>query len=184
MSYEAELAEHYAGVRARLGFVRPPEPPVALPPPPAPEPAIDPWPEHEPVPSYRTVLRETATKYNTTTAAIIGYSHARAIMPARRESAARMYLELGMTLMQIGKRMNRDHTTILHTLRKAAVDFPDLADLIETRRVMADADRERKRFDAIRYHRMGLSRNEIARLTDLSPRLVTSIIEKVGAAPQ
>jgi len=186
MSYEAELAGRYAGARKRLGMIAPPKAKVAVKPraPRIPESALAPWPEHEPIPSYRTILREVAAKHNTTVAAIIGGSHARSIMPARRQAAARMYLELGMSLTSIGERMNRDHTTILHMLRKAAVEVPELAALIEQRRMMADAERELKQSEAMRYCRMGLSRNEIARLTDLNPRIVTTIMASVREAQQ
>lgn len=186
MSYEAELAGRYAGAHERL--MRPsikPTPkrqPVALLSPPAVkrDPLFDKWPDHKPPVTYLTILREVATKYNTTVSAITGASRTRSIMPARRESIARMFLELGMSLPKIGKRMNRDHTTILHALRRAAEVFPELAGHIEAKRAMQESQRQFMREEAIRYHRLGLSRNEIARLTGFGTHLVSTIIQSIG----
>ena len=183
MSYEAELAGHYAGVRQRLMAPnvkpRPKRPSVPLLSPPSVigDPLFDKWPDHQPPATYLTILRDVAKKHETTVSAMTGASHSRAIMPARREAIARMFLELGMSLMKIGRRMNRDHTTILHALRRASADFPELAGHIESKRAMQESHRAFMRQEAVRYHRLGLSRNEIARLTGFSHRLVTSITQ-------
>jgi hypothetical protein len=119
------LQEHYKAVRARLHAGKP----TRIDPPP-PEPDLPPPVDlgllmreaHDladtPIgPRWKYVLRDVAKRHNLTIDQLIGPRRHRHLVTARIE-AYHLLRGLGYTLPQIGHRMNRDHTTILHGLTK------------------------------------------------------------------
>jgi hypothetical protein len=116
------LQEHYKAVRARLHAGRPPD----RPPEPDRPPPVDLGPlmreahamADTPIgPRWKYILREVAKRHNITIDELIGPRRVKRLVDARIE-AYHLLRERGYTLPQIGNRMNRDHTTILHGLRK------------------------------------------------------------------
>ena len=125
-----ELHAHYMAVRARLNgskpqlaIVRPKKPdPIPEPPQPVVEAYESPKPafEHPETPSFR-IMREVSEKHEMTIRQMKGDSRKFRFVKARQEAAYRLRLELGYSLPQIGRLLGkRDHTTILHAIRRHA----------------------------------------------------------------
>ena len=66
---------------------------------------------------WRTILNEVAKRHMISPKDILSNSRRNFIVVARQEVCWRLHKELKMSLPQIGRRLNRDHTTILHSLR-------------------------------------------------------------------
>lgn len=175
MSYEAELAGHYAGVRLRLRSPMAPMPPprvsplqltapkyVAPPPPPAPE--VEVAEDDEVAITSRDILRQVARKHNVTVPMMIGASRRANISSARREAAGRMHMELGMSLAQIGRRMRRDHTTILHMIRVESLTNDNLREAYGFRQKERDIIGQ----ECIRLRSEGVGTTEICRRLGVS----------------
>jgi chromosomal replication initiation ATPase DnaA len=60
-------------------------------------------------------IAEVAARHQTTAAAVLGESRARYVVDARREIAMHLHGQ-GLSSVQIGRLMNRDHTSILNLL--------------------------------------------------------------------
>jgi hypothetical protein len=90
---------------------------------------------HEPVPDppWKVVLHETSRKYGVPVSVILGDSRARWILPARFEAAYRMVHELGMSLPAVGRRLNRDHTSVLHAIKRHVQAHPELQPAIDAK---------------------------------------------------
>ena len=128
-----ELHAHYKAVRARLDGGVKKEPAVRLIyPEPAPAPYPDPLDSSAPVaveappapaapaetPS-RKILIEVAEKHKMPVAAFRSKSRTMPFINLRHEACYRLSMELGFSLMQIGRLMgNRDHTTVLNAIRR------------------------------------------------------------------
>jgi hypothetical protein len=70
-------------------------------------------------PSYKTVLRLVALKHGLDVAELSGPVRSRPVVAARHEAVGLVYTHCRyISLPAIGRIFNRDHTTILHTLRK------------------------------------------------------------------
>lgn len=137
LSYETSLKERYAGARARLWggapkvrICRPalPDPDDAPEPPPA---AVEPRPLRilgieelppetpiEPIPRWKRIAKEVARKHAMRIADLTGPQRALTQSAARREAMYRCWSELNMTLSQIGRHFNRDHTSVLAAIRR------------------------------------------------------------------
>ena len=72
-------------------------------------------------PRWRIIAREVATKYRVTLEEMQGTKRSQRFIRPRYEAYARIYDETDLTVSQIGKHFNRDHTTICHGLRKAGI---------------------------------------------------------------
>jgi hypothetical protein len=121
------LQEHYKAVRARLHAGRPPPPEPDRPPPePDRPPPVDLGPlmreAHDladtPIgPRWKYVLRDVAKRHNLTIDQLIGPRRHKHLVTARFE-AYHLLRQHGYSLTQIGERMHRDHTTVLHGMTK------------------------------------------------------------------
>lgn len=148
MTYEAELTDHYAGVRRRLYstdvevaskprnvrtiYVTGAKRLIA----PPPKQAFKPKPQKvKPIQRdlinvteggthpfvWRLIVDEVCTKYQCTFGEIIGGQRAKWIVVARHEAFYRLSKETALSLPQIGRLMGgKDHTTVLHGCRKHA----------------------------------------------------------------
>lgn len=66
----------------------------------------------------RRIIDEVAAKHEFSSAAIVGRSRKKAIVAARNEAAWRIVNELGYSLPQTGKLLDRDHSTVIHACRR------------------------------------------------------------------
>jgi len=130
-----ELHAHYKAVRARLDGGIKKEPAVRLIYP-EPAPAAYPDPLDSPVPALeaevtakapeapaetpaRRILNEVAEKHKMPVGAFRSKSRTMPFINLRHEACYRLSVELGFSLMQIGRLMgNRDHTTVLNAIRR------------------------------------------------------------------
>lgn len=127
-----DLQQHYKAVRARLWAGAPP---VSLPPePPAPAPAPPPaLPTSEQfreahemlklagiqgVPKWKLISREICEKHKVSLDELKGPRRTPRYIPIRYELYYRLRTELGMSWGQIGKVVNRDHSTVLYGVKK------------------------------------------------------------------
>lgn len=129
--------QHHKAIRARL--MQGVKPVMAAIPPPAPaedeKPVVvvpDP-PMGVPLnmllpPSWRFLLALTALRTKIPAKAIISEARTADVVAARSEAIALVHLHTQGSLPAIGKLFNRDHTTVLHTLRKLGVGKDKLVD--------------------------------------------------------
>lgn len=119
MSALAEQHERWVGARERLWKVRPkimPVPKIVIP---APEPV---W--GAPVnligpPSPRTVMKLVALKHGLAFADLSGPVRSKPVVAARHEAIGLVWTHCrAISLPAVGRLFNRDHTSILHCLRK------------------------------------------------------------------
>ena len=69
-----------------------------------------------------TIIKEVAGEHGLTPADLVSKSRLPRIVEARNDAICRLRLELDMTLQSIGSAFGgRDHSTILHSLRKNGV---------------------------------------------------------------
>jgi len=131
-----ELHAHYKAVRSRLDGGIKKEPAVRLIyPEPAPAPYPDPLDSPAPVAvaieapvkapetpaetPARKILNEVAEKHKMPVGAFRSPSRKVPFVNLRHEACYRLSMELGFSLMQIGRLMgNRDHTTVLNAIRR------------------------------------------------------------------
>lgn len=73
-----------------------------------------------PVPHWRVILNQVSAAHGVTVEDILGQSRKARIVNARQAAMARMNAETKLSLPEIGRRMGRDHTTVLHAIRKVA----------------------------------------------------------------
>jgi hypothetical protein len=111
VNYEEQVA-HYKEVRARIvqaGLrVPPPLPKVVTV-------------ERKPCPveGFRgRILHECAKDHGVTVEDLIGWGRTTRLVNARRDAIWRLHQRGTMSLKQIGRLLNKDHTTILHAIRK------------------------------------------------------------------
>jgi hypothetical protein len=69
---------------------------------------------------FERIKIEVAAKHGLTVAELMGHSHRRGIVAARQEASYRAAAETKLSYPQIGRLLNRDHTTILHGIRRHA----------------------------------------------------------------
>jgi hypothetical protein len=73
-------------------------------------------------PSAKRIVVEIAKNHGLPVATILGPTTMANIVAARHEAMAEVYVRCpGMSLPDIGRLFNRDHTTILHAIRKLGV---------------------------------------------------------------
>jgi hypothetical protein len=72
------------------------------------------------VPRWKEILRETCAKYKIHPEEVLGKSRESPLIYCRREVYYRLRTELGMSLNQIGLKLNKDHTSVLHGVREYA----------------------------------------------------------------
>lgn len=162
MSYEASLRENYIAVRQRLLSMPPARRPVHL----SKGRQIEHWPEEAPVapydefiedrpafPTAKSIIASVAAKHNMSSAVIIGPLRAKPICAARHEAAFRLIVELGLSYPAAGRRLgNRDHTTILHSVKTHVARFPEAAEIWARFCSSVLLTEASQRADAIRMH--------------------------------
>lgn len=191
---QRQMAADYAARRARLFRPLAP-PPKLLPPKPQPISPFDPRRiEQEieeqiakaveeapavPVPNWKRILSECSAKYGVPIEAIVGASRSRAILPARYEAAYRMVMEAGMSYPSAGKRLNRDHTTVLHAVKRHVEAHPELAPAIEAAEAAARSVRADIEDEIIRlYFADGHSVKSIAEGLDVSRPFIHALVHR------
>jgi len=126
MSAAAEMIQHYSEVRARL-YGKPPRPIPAPPPEPDLQEAV--WPVTDEVqhlapldmlkpPSWRFLLALSAVRHQQSTRDILGYSRSRKVAIARHEAVYLIAYHTPHSIARMGTFFNRDHTTLLASLKK------------------------------------------------------------------
>lgn len=118
-----EARQPRASLRERLGYVMPDEPvtpaqivvhtqdePVAEEPAQPEEPSV--W-----RPAWKVIAEQMCRKHGVTVAEILSPRREQRLSVIRQEIWYRLARETTMSLPQIGKRFNRDHTSILHGIR-------------------------------------------------------------------
>ena len=110
MNYEEQVA-HYKEVRARIvraAFKAPPVPKV-----------VEVKRKTCPVEGFRgRILQECAKDHGVTVEELLGRVRTQRLVDARRSAIWALHQRGTMSLNQIGKLLNKDHTTILHAIRK------------------------------------------------------------------
>jgi hypothetical protein len=123
-----EMHQHYKAVRDRLRYAPPKKPVViAFVPQPEPQPEL----QQElpkikcsieislPLSPAQCILQEVVLKHGITIEEIKCHSHKKIFVRARQEAAYLMREKLKLSLPMIGRVIGkRDHTTILHAIRK------------------------------------------------------------------
>lgn len=66
----------------------------------------------------RQIVIEVATKHGFTVNEMVSHRRARPLVIARHEAMWRCFKETPCSLPQIGRLFDRDHTTVLHAIRK------------------------------------------------------------------
>lgn len=72
----------------------------------------------EGIPAWRRIILETAIKHNLMPAEMLGAQRAPHLVKARHEVMYRLKTETTMSLPAIGKRIGKDHSTVIHGVRK------------------------------------------------------------------
>lgn len=67
---------------------------------------------------WQTLLAEIAREHGVTVADITGPSRSLKLIPARFHACFEMRHRLEMSVTEIGRRVNRDHSTVIHALRR------------------------------------------------------------------
>lgn len=73
--------------------------------------------EPELLPAWRRITREVCRKHGVTMGDLISPRRSYYIVSARHELFWRLYEETSMSLPQIGRRFNRDHTSVMHGVK-------------------------------------------------------------------
>jgi chromosomal replication initiation ATPase DnaA len=71
-------------------------------------------------PQFADIMREVSAKYSQPVKMILSRCRWRDVSAARNELAYRARLETELSLPDIGRRIGRDHTTVLHSIRTHA----------------------------------------------------------------
>ena len=72
------------------------------------------------VPRWKEILRDVCAKHKIHPEAVTGKSREAPLVLCRREVYYRLRMELGMSLSQIGLKLNKDHTSVLYGVREYA----------------------------------------------------------------
>jgi chromosomal replication initiation ATPase DnaA len=73
-----------------------------------------------PAPAWRRIAAEVAARHGMTVRSMMERARFRHLVLARQEAMYRVAAETRLTLPQIGRRLGRHHTTILHGIRAHA----------------------------------------------------------------
>jgi chromosomal replication initiation ATPase DnaA len=69
------------------------------------------------VPTWKTILLETAEAYGLSVEEVCGYRRILPYVRARQQAMWRMKTELGLSMRDIGRRVgNKDHSTVVHSV--------------------------------------------------------------------
>jgi hypothetical protein len=136
MSYQAQLAGHYADIRSRLYGAPPPAVVRAMIPPPKPvETVVRIKKVHEQMteafdrplgtsvnmlapPSWRFIVALVAMKYGVHPRDILGTDRHANVIGARHEAMVSVYQHTQGSMPSVARFFDRDHTTLIHAMRK------------------------------------------------------------------
>lgn len=110
---------------------------------------------------------------------ILGAIRSKHVTPARYEAAYRMVHELGMSLPATGRRLNRDHTTILHAISRHVAANPELKPKLAAAK--AEEAEVRKSFDeqiVALYFDEQKTPTHIARELNISRHVVNAVVRR------
>lgn len=132
-----------------------------------------------PLPAWKVVLSEVSEKYGVPVSMIVGTNRSKTIVPARNEAAYRMVHELGMSLFATGRRVNRDHTTVSHSINRHLEAHPELRVEVEAKATEEKAVRLSLDDEIIRlYFAEGKSVKAIAEALDVSRPTIHSLVHR------
>lgn len=136
------------------------------------------WPVSAPRKSASSIIREVAKKHGVVPSAIRGPSRNKALVQARHEAAFRIVFELGYSYPKTGRALgDRDHTTVLNSLRKHAMTSPEAKATWDSHVEIMEATRAAKRKPALHlYFTGGMSIGEISGLLRVSTVIVAQWI--------
>lgn len=97
-----------------------------------------------------TILAEVCAKHGLSKEALLGKLRHKQFVAARHEAAFRLIVEAGMTYPAVGRRMGRDHTTIMHSVKKHAATDPEAARAWAAFVAGAEQSEEAKRAEVLR----------------------------------
>lgn len=129
LSYEASLRARYAAARRSLSGQKAPAQPKKFAPEITNRPAPLPWqafkfevleesPLLDMLPAWRRILREVADKHGLTVDEVRGAQQGRKNAKARHEVFYRCSRETTLSNAEIGRKFNRDHTTVGNGIRR------------------------------------------------------------------
>lgn len=122
LAFELKTRQAARALAEKKALPPPPPPPelqLVLPPPPPPEPVVS-KPFEKLIdyrPQWRIISQEVCEKHKMTLKDLQGNRRFKKIAIARREVFWRLRQELGMSLLDIARKMGKDHTSVLHGLR-------------------------------------------------------------------
>lgn len=64
------------------------------------------------------IIAEVCAQYGVSRGELTGHCRCRPLVAARHEAMRRIYEETGLTLARVGALFDRDHTTVIHAIRK------------------------------------------------------------------
>lgn len=132
-----------------------------------------------PMPPWKLVLSQVASKYGIPVSMLVGTCRVRTVMPARHEAAYRMVHELGMSLLATGRRLNRDHTTVLNSIKRHILANPELAFEIKVKKADEKTARLSLDDEILRlYFAEGRSAKSIADAMDVSRPYVHALVHR------
>lgn len=100
-----------------------------------------------------SVIASVCRKHGISKEALLGPLRAKHICAARHEAAFRLIVEVGMSYPAAGRRLgNRDHTTILHSVRTHAARNPEAAEVFSKFCNDTKEVQEHRRHEAVRMH--------------------------------
>ena len=149
IAYAGKDNEDYIPWRTKASKFPPPEPW-----PETPEPVV--YDHCEPAPIAKTgddIINEVCAKYRISRDALFGPLRFRPLCAARHEAAFRMVVDLGYSYPAAGRLLgNRDHTTILNSVRRHASADPAAAIRFKAFSATNDRSEEAMRAEAIALH--------------------------------
>lgn len=131
------------------------------------------------IPAWRKILMQVSEKHGVPLEVIVGFGRSKDIVPARYEAAYRMVTELGMSLPAAGRRLNRDHTTILHGVRRHLQMHPELRQVAIDQKEADVSVREEFEQEVIRrYFDKQEGATNIARQLGVNRDMVNTIVRR------
>jgi hypothetical protein len=132
-------------------------------------------------PSPDFILQLASAKHNVSIDDIVGLGRARKIYEARREAIVLMFKHTGMSMKRIGEVVNRDHSTVLYSVKKTE-KVSRFRKLIIDRKYLTGKGRPRdgKAALIVAGYMAGKPTRQIAAELGLSKNCVCSRASKMG----
>jgi hypothetical protein len=128
------------------------------------------------------ILWQVCEAHNLEMSVLIGSRRSARVIPARQEAAFRMYCELDLSLQDIGRRMHRDHTSVIASIRRYLVCNPEAQgtydEARERREMRPRSLRERVLILTIR----GYTQEQITKCVPVSESFVAKAVRQAKKA--